>query len=277
MAYVIIAVHSLQPCSRYAAKTAHSVVQCPQLCHSPLLLMKKARRRSPRALSLDLRIAYMVPEPADALEDKGEDICSEYARGASVLFDPVFSDRCLHSQFLGPKRYTESPCKIEIISEVDVAVISHNHYDHTSASPVEREGNVCFTCNTSHQSVKDGRTKAAIYPIGWVQCVLVFRDVDVWLGSVKSDAFMVNVSYTLCAYEEHAYLQEYQGKAGGEPSLRPPLSVLIRSRMLIPKTEVAQTRKRLTAEYKMIGIADCLNHCITYLHYLLIDGTCDAS
>ncbi|PBK68448.1 hypothetical protein ARMSODRAFT_887633 [Armillaria solidipes] len=28
------------------------------------------------------------------------------SRGASVLFDPVFSDRCLHSQFLGPKRYT---------------------------------------------------------------------------------------------------------------------------------------------------------------------------
>ncbi|KAK0430453.1 Metallo-hydrolase/oxidoreductase [Armillaria borealis] len=50
-------------------------------------------------------------------------------RGARVLFDPVFSDRCSPTQFLGPKRYTEPPCKIEDIPEVDAVVISHNHYD----------------------------------------------------------------------------------------------------------------------------------------------------
>ncbi|PBK79311.1 N-acyl-phosphatidylethanolamine-hydrolyzing phospholipase D [Armillaria gallica] len=51
-------------------------------------------------------------------------------RGARVLFDPVFSDRCSPSQAFGPKRYTEMPCKIEDIPEVDAVVISHNHYDH---------------------------------------------------------------------------------------------------------------------------------------------------
>ncbi|KAG7440705.1 Metallo-hydrolase/oxidoreductase [Guyanagaster necrorhizus] len=51
-------------------------------------------------------------------------------RGARVLFDPVFSDRCSPSQSFGPKRYTEPPCKIEDIPEVDAVVISHNHYDH---------------------------------------------------------------------------------------------------------------------------------------------------
>ncbi|PBK88129.1 Metallo-hydrolase/oxidoreductase [Armillaria gallica] len=51
-------------------------------------------------------------------------------RGARVLFDPVFSDRCSPSQSFGPKRFTEPPCKIEDIPEVDAVVISHNHYDH---------------------------------------------------------------------------------------------------------------------------------------------------
>ncbi|TFK62699.1 N-acyl-phosphatidylethanolamine-hydrolyzing phospholipase D [Pluteus cervinus] len=52
------------------------------------------------------------------------------SRGVRILFDPVFSDRCSPSQLVGPKRFTQPPCKIEEIPEVDVIVISHNHYDH---------------------------------------------------------------------------------------------------------------------------------------------------
>ncbi|KAK0229682.1 hypothetical protein EDD85DRAFT_776205, partial [Armillaria nabsnona] len=33
-------------------------------------------------------------------------------RGARVLFDPVFHDRCSPSQFPCPKRYTNPPSKI---------------------------------------------------------------------------------------------------------------------------------------------------------------------
>ncbi|KAF9466653.1 N-acyl-phosphatidylethanolamine-hydrolyzing phospholipase D [Collybia nuda] len=51
-------------------------------------------------------------------------------RGARVLFDPVFSDRCSPSQWIGPKRFTPPPCKIEDMPEIDAVVISHNHYDH---------------------------------------------------------------------------------------------------------------------------------------------------
>ncbi|KAK0434193.1 hypothetical protein EV421DRAFT_1909503 [Armillaria borealis] len=50
-------------------------------------------------------------------------------RGSRVVFEPVFSDRCSPSQFLGPKKYTEPPCKVEYITEVNAVVISHNDYD----------------------------------------------------------------------------------------------------------------------------------------------------
>ncbi|KAK7043994.1 Protein-lysine N-methyltransferase efm4 [Paramarasmius palmivorus] len=55
---------------------------------------------------------------------------SPLSRGARILFDPVFSDRCSPSQHMGPKRYTPPPCPADDIPEVDAIVISHNHYDH---------------------------------------------------------------------------------------------------------------------------------------------------
>ncbi|TEB23165.1 Metallo-hydrolase/oxidoreductase [Coprinellus micaceus] len=51
-------------------------------------------------------------------------------RGVRILFDPVFSHRCSPFSFIGPKRFTPPPCKVEDIPEIDAIVISHNHYDH---------------------------------------------------------------------------------------------------------------------------------------------------
>ncbi|KAI0051424.1 N-acyl-phosphatidylethanolamine-hydrolyzing phospholipase D [Auriscalpium vulgare] len=53
------------------------------------------------------------------------------ARGPRIIFDPVFSNRCAPSQWIGPARYTDAPCKVEEIPAVDVIILSHNHYDHT--------------------------------------------------------------------------------------------------------------------------------------------------
>ena len=51
-------------------------------------------------------------------------------RGVRILFDPVFSERTSPVGFLGPKRYTPTPCSVSELPEVDVVCISHNHYDH---------------------------------------------------------------------------------------------------------------------------------------------------
>ncbi|KAJ2689714.1 Protein-lysine N-methyltransferase efm4 [Coemansia spiralis] len=51
--------------------------------------------------------------------------------GATILCDPVFSQRCSPSQWMGPKRYTQPACQVkDLPSVIDVLIISHNHYDH---------------------------------------------------------------------------------------------------------------------------------------------------
>ncbi|KAH8825939.1 N-acyl-phosphatidylethanolamine-hydrolyzing phospholipase D [Flagelloscypha sp. PMI_526] len=62
---------------------------------------------------------------------------SASSRGANILFDPIFSDRCSPNQHMGPKRYTPPPCTIEDIPEVDAVVISHNHYDHLDTHTIK--------------------------------------------------------------------------------------------------------------------------------------------
>jgi len=51
-------------------------------------------------------------------------------KNVTVLTDPQFSDRASPFSFLGPKRVTPSPVKIDDLPDIDVVIISHNHYDH---------------------------------------------------------------------------------------------------------------------------------------------------
>ncbi|KAF2091114.1 Metallo-hydrolase/oxidoreductase [Saccharata proteae CBS 121410] len=72
-------------------------------------------------------------------------------RGVRILLDPVFSERMSPVSWIGPKRFSPPPCKLEELPVVDVVIISHNHYDHLDAATVrfvrERgDGRVRFLC-----------------------------------------------------------------------------------------------------------------------------------
>ncbi len=52
------------------------------------------------------------------------------AGGKSLLIDPIWGKRCSPLRFLGPKRLHPPSPKLETITQLDVVVITHNHYDH---------------------------------------------------------------------------------------------------------------------------------------------------
>ncbi|KAM0804805.1 beta-lactamase superfamily domain-containing protein [Usnea florida] len=70
-------------------------------------------------------------------------------RGVRVLFDPVFSERTSPVTWAGPKRYNPTPCTIDELPDVDLVVISHDHYDHMDSDTLlkiykRRKGAVHF-------------------------------------------------------------------------------------------------------------------------------------
>ncbi|KAH0035520.1 Metallo-hydrolase/oxidoreductase, partial [Aureobasidium melanogenum] len=60
----------------------------------------------------------------------------EGTRGIRILFDAVFSERTSPVGWFGPKRYTPTPCTLDELPEVDLVIISHNHYDHLDIATI---------------------------------------------------------------------------------------------------------------------------------------------
>ncbi len=50
--------------------------------------------------------------------------------GLNILTDPVWSDRASPYSWIGPKRMRPPGIKFEDLPEIDIVLISHNHYDH---------------------------------------------------------------------------------------------------------------------------------------------------
>jgi N-acyl-phosphatidylethanolamine-hydrolysing phospholipase D len=56
--------------------------------------------------------------------------------GINVLTDPMFSDRASPVSFAGPRRFVSPGVSIAGLPPIDVALISHNHYDHLDSQSV---------------------------------------------------------------------------------------------------------------------------------------------
>ena len=69
------------------------------------------------------------------------------AAGRNVLLDPVWSDRASPLSWAGPKRHHAPGVAWDDLPPVDVAVVTHTHYDHMDAPTLrrlrDRDGTVC--------------------------------------------------------------------------------------------------------------------------------------
>src|SRR5271170_2646076 len=58
--------------------------------------------------------------------------------GAKVLVDPVWDERASPSPWAGPRRFYAAPVQLEDLPEVDVVLVSHDHYDHLGEATIRR-------------------------------------------------------------------------------------------------------------------------------------------
>lgn len=86
--------------------------------------------------------SWLIETPKQSVDfsfdnDDSENASSD-ARGVRIIVDPVFSERTSPISFLGPKRYTPTPCSLEEVPEVDLCLISHSHYDHLDLDTINK-------------------------------------------------------------------------------------------------------------------------------------------
>ncbi|CAH6833540.1 exported hypothetical protein [Vibrio chagasii] len=80
----------------------------------------------------------LIPMTAEQLIQEQEDVAYRLGHssvmmkldGKLVMTDPVFSDRASPVQWMGPKRFHPTPISLQELPDIDVVVISHDHYDH---------------------------------------------------------------------------------------------------------------------------------------------------
>jgi N-acyl-phosphatidylethanolamine-hydrolysing phospholipase D len=70
-------------------------------------------------------------------------------QGINILTDPMFSERPFLTQSFGPKRYTPPALSIDQLPNIDIIVISHNHYDHLDVNSVKALTSSHFVKNTN--------------------------------------------------------------------------------------------------------------------------------
>jgi N-acyl-phosphatidylethanolamine-hydrolysing phospholipase D len=58
--------------------------------------------------------------------------------GVNILTDPLFSRRASPFQFAGPARITDPGIAFDALPDIDVVILSHDHYDHLDAPTIAR-------------------------------------------------------------------------------------------------------------------------------------------
>lgn len=56
----------------------------------------------------------------------------------NILTDPIWSDRASPFSFIGPKRVIDPGIKFDDLPNIDIVLISHNHYDHLDLPTINR-------------------------------------------------------------------------------------------------------------------------------------------
>ncbi|OQR93811.1 N-acyl-phosphatidylethanolamine-hydrolyzing phospholipase D isoform X1 [Thraustotheca clavata] len=62
----------------------------------------------------------------------------DHGQRVTLLTDPVYSERCSPYQWIGPKRYRPPPLQVHELPEIDVVLLSHNHYDHLDDTTITK-------------------------------------------------------------------------------------------------------------------------------------------
>ncbi len=103
--------------------------------------------------------------------------------GLNILTDPIWSKRASPFSFIGPQRYMPVGISFDNLPEIDIILLSHNHYDHMDIKTLrmlyERYNPVIYT----HLGIKDYLEKRDIKEV---------IDMDWWQEEKYSEHIQIH-------------------------------------------------------------------------------------
>ena len=110
----------------------------------------------------------------------------------TVLTDPVFSNRASPVSWAGPERLIPPAMSLEQLPNIDVVVISHNHYDHLDLPSLKilqkNNPNVVFLVPQGDKALLDSNGMGNVSEFRWWQNIQIkqteftFTPVQHWSG-----------------------------------------------------------------------------------------------
>lgn len=92
-------------------------------------------------------------------------------QGFNVLIDPVFSEYSSPVQGFGPKRFSKVPIDKKNLPNIDVLVISHDHYDHMDYHTIididDKVKNYCVPLGIENHLKRWGIDEKKIHVMAW--------------------------------------------------------------------------------------------------------------
>jgi L-ascorbate metabolism protein UlaG (beta-lactamase superfamily) len=107
----------------------------------PLYLTNKEEKVPRKPLGpfrTDVSVYTSVPESGLRVTWMGHSTLLVEIDGARVLIDPVWDERASPMRWVGPKRFYAAPVRLEDLPEVDVVLVSHDHYDHLGEETIRK-------------------------------------------------------------------------------------------------------------------------------------------
>jgi L-ascorbate metabolism protein UlaG (beta-lactamase superfamily) len=105
----------------------------------PRFLINRAETVPKRALGpfrTDIALYQTAPESGLRVTWMGHSSMLLEIDGVRVLIDPVWDERASPMRWAGPKRFFAPPMRLVDLPQVDVVLISHDHYDHLGESTI---------------------------------------------------------------------------------------------------------------------------------------------
>lgn len=92
-------------------------------------------------------------------------------QGMNILIDPVFGDYASPVDGFGPKRFSEVPIDLANLPDIDILVISHDHYDHLDYQTIKEIDDkvklYCVPLGVEKHLIKWNIDESKIQSMGW--------------------------------------------------------------------------------------------------------------